>query len=63
MFLVIMILALVMFIAGGVGLFFTNIEGQAGSLIWIQGNITFGAFVVVGLIMIIVLAMFSSQIE
>ena len=63
MFVFFMILALVFLIAGGAGLFYTNTTLIIGNPNWVQGNITFGTFTVVGLATLIFLALFGSEIE
>jgi len=63
MFVFFMILALIFLIAGGIGLFYTNINLISGSHLWIQGNITYGTFTTVGALTLIFMAIFGSQIE
>ena len=49
------IIGLIFVIAGGIGLFLTYGNTQSGSFDWVQGNITFGAFVAVGVTLLIAL--------
>jgi hypothetical protein len=63
MFVFFMILALIFLIAGGIGLFYTNINLAAGSHYWIHGNITYGTFTIVGIATLIFMALFGSDIE
>ena len=63
MFLLLLILALIFVVAGGVGLIFIFITWDAGSAHWIQGIITFGAFAAVGLVSLGFLIMFPEEIE
>lgn len=63
MFLFFMLLALIFLIAGGFGLFYTNINLVSGSHYWIHGNITYGTFTVVGIAILIFMALFGSEIE
>ena len=63
MFLFLIFVAMVFFIAGGVGLFYTHTTLVAGSPNWVQGNITYGTFTIVGLATIIFLVIFGSEIE
>ena len=63
MFLLFLIMALILLIAGGAGLFVTNINYMVGHLNWISGNLTFGTFTLLGLAIIVFLALFSSEIE
>lgn len=63
MFLFLIFLALIFFIAGGVGLFYTHTSLAAGSPSWVHGNITYGTFTIVGLATIVFLVIFGSEIE
>ncbi len=63
MFIFFMILALIFLIAGGTGLFYTNINLVAGSHYWVHGNITYGTFTVVGIAIIIFMILFGSEFE
>ena len=58
-----MILALIFLIAGGIGLFHTNINLVAGTNLWIFGNITFGTFTVVGIAILVFMAIFNTEFE
>ena len=63
MFIFFMILALIFLIAGGIGLFHTNINLVAGSNLWIYGNITFGTFTVVGIGILVFMGPFNTEFE
>ena len=63
MFFFFMVVALIFLIAGGFGLFYTNINLEAGSPYWIHGNTTYGTFTIVGILTLILLAIFGSEIE
>jgi len=63
MFLFFMILALIFLIAGGIGLFYTNVNFGAGSHSWVFGNITYGTFTFVAIATLIFMALFGSEIE
>ncbi len=63
MFLFFMILALILLIAGGSGLFYTNVNLAGGSHLWVCGNITFGTFTILGIATLIFMALFGSEIE
>ena len=63
MFIFFMILALIFLIAGGIGLFYTNINFVGGSHYWIFGNLTFGTFTIVGIAVLVFLALFNSEFE
>ena len=49
MLLFFMLMALVFLIAGGVGLFYVNVNLGSGSAVWVVGNIAFGVYTFVGL--------------
>jgi hypothetical protein len=63
MFLFFMVMGLILLIAGGIGLFYTNADVVAGAPLWIFGNITFGTFVVLGIGVLIFLAIFNTEFE
>lgn len=50
MFLLFMVIGLVFLVAGGVGLFVTNINMDAGTHVWMIGNIAFSTFLVIGVL-------------
>jgi hypothetical protein len=51
------VVGLLVLIAGGAGLFITYTNYSAGSLDWIEGNLIYGVFLVIGLATIIVLTL------
>ncbi len=53
------IIGLIFFLAGGVGLLLTNNNLDSGSIQWILGNITYGTFTVVGLVLIVTMIVAS----
>ncbi|MCK4274826.1 MAG: hypothetical protein KAW90_08015 [Dehalococcoidales bacterium] len=57
------IMALIFLIAGGIGLFYTNVNLGSGSALWVFGNITFGVFTIVGIALIIFLALFNTEFD
>jgi len=57
------IMALIFLIAGGIGLFYTNVNLGSGSTLWVFGNITFGVFTIVGIALIIFLALFNQEFD
>jgi len=63
MFIAFLILGLVFLIAGGVGLFYTNVNLEGGSHLWVIGNITFSTFTVVGLGVLIFMGLFNREFE
>jgi hypothetical protein len=58
-----LILALIFLIGGGIGLFHVNVYLASGTDLWIYGNLTFGVFVLVGIVILIFLALFNAQFE
>ena len=63
MLLFFMLMALVFLIAGGVGLFYVNVNLGSGSAVWVVGNIAFGVFTFVGLALIVFLALFNQEFD
>ncbi len=63
MLILFLILALIFLIGGGVGLFHVNSNLVAWSNLWIYGNITFGVFAAVGIVVIIFMALFNAEFE
>ena len=63
MFLLFMVIGLVFLIAGGVGLFMTNVNMAVGSDTWIIGNITFSTFTVIGVLVLIFMAIFNTEFD
>jgi len=53
------IIGLIFFIAGGIGLLLTNNNLDSGDIQWILGNVTFGTFTVVGLVLIVTMIVAS----
>jgi len=53
------IIGLIFFIAGGIGLLLTNNNLNSGDIQWILGNVTFGTFIAVGLVLIITMIVAS----
>jgi hypothetical protein len=63
MFIFILILGLVFLIGGGIGLFHVNVNLVSGTDLWFYGNLTFGVFTMVGIMIIIFLALFNAEID
>jgi len=63
MFLIIMIFGLIFLVSGGIGLFYTNTNIVAWSTLWVFGNLTFGTFTLLGVIIIFFLAFFNAELE
>jgi len=53
------IIGLIFFLAGGIGLLLTNNNLDSGSIHWILGNVTYGTFTVVGLVLIVTMIVAS----
>jgi len=63
MFIFFMVLALIFLIAGGIGLFYTNVNLGTSSPVWMFGNIAFGTFTFVGAITLIFMALFGHEMD
>ncbi len=46
-------LGILLLISGAIGLFVVNLNYSSGELMWIQGNLTYGVFTLIGLVMTI----------
>ena len=51
------IVGLILLISGGIGLVITNVNLPVGTFDWIDGNLTYGVFVVIGIATIALIAM------
>jgi len=49
LFILIPFIGIILLISGGIGLFIVNLNYPAGDLIWMQGNLTYGIFTLIGL--------------
>ncbi len=49
LFMILPFIGILLLISGGIGLFIVNLNYSVGELIWIQGNLTYGVFALVGL--------------
>ena len=63
MFIFFMILGLIFLISGGVGLFYTNVNIDSGTALWIVGNITFGTFAIFGIAILVFMAIFNAEFD
>ena len=63
LYLLLMFLGLVFLASGGAGLFIVNTGGEIESIYRVVGNITFSTFAAVGVLILIILAAFSSEFE
>ena len=53
------VIGLLLFIAGGIGLILTNANLESGNIDWILGNLTYATFAIVGLILVVTLIVAS----
>ena len=58
-----LLLALVFLIGGGAGLFHVNANMVPGTDLWICGNIAFGVFVAVGILILFFMALFNAEFD
>ena len=63
LFKIIPFIGLLLIITGGIGLFMTHINLAVGSLGWVQGNLTYGTFTIIGLAITICLMISGPEIE
>jgi hypothetical protein len=49
LFILIPFIGIILLISGGIGLFIVNLNYPAGDLLWMQGNLTYGIFTLLGL--------------
>lgn len=49
LFILIPFIGIILLISGGIGLFIVNLNYSVGDLLWIQGNLTYGIFALIGL--------------
>jgi hypothetical protein len=50
-------------IVGGIGLFITNTNLAFGDLLWIQGNIIYGVFALIGLAIIVCIIVSGPEVD
>ena len=53
LFTILPFIGVLLLISGVVGLFIVNLNYSSGDIAWIQGNLTFGVFALIGLTMTI----------
>ncbi len=58
-----MIIGLLLLITGVTGIFLTFINFAMGNPYWIQGNLTYGTFTAVGLVIIVLLVIMGPEFE
>ena len=63
MLILFLILALIFLIGGGVGLFYVNVYLPTGADLWVCGNIAFGVFAAVGIVILVFMALFNAEFE
>ena len=49
LFTILPFIGILLLISGAIGLFVVNLNYSSGDLIWIQGNLTYGVFTLIGL--------------
>jgi hypothetical protein len=49
LFILLPFIGVILLISGGIGLFIVNLNYPMGDLLWMQGNLTYGIFVLIGL--------------
>lgn len=63
MLIIFLILALIFLIGGGVGLFYVNVNLVPWSELWFCGNLAFGVFAAVGIVIVVFMAIFNAAYE
>ncbi|MBN1692397.1 MAG: hypothetical protein JW845_02460 [Dehalococcoidales bacterium] len=63
MFLLFMLFGLIFLISGSIGLFYTNTNLVGWSTMWVFGNLTFGTFVLFGVLILFFLAFFNAELD
>lgn len=63
MFLLFMIFGLVFLVSGGIGLFYTNTNLAAWTSLWVFGNLTFGTFALIGVLILIFMAFYNVEFD
>ena len=53
LFTILPFIGILLLISGAIGLFVVNLNYSSGELMWIQGNLTYGVFTLIGLVMTI----------
>ncbi|MBM4448464.1 MAG: hypothetical protein FJ015_04405 [Chloroflexi bacterium] len=49
LFILLPFIGVILLISGGIGLFLVNLNYPMGDLLWMQGNLTYGIFALIGL--------------
>lgn len=49
LFILLPFIGIILLISGGLGLFIVNLNYPMGDLLWMQGNLTYGIFALLGL--------------
>ncbi|MFQ6121829.1 MAG: hypothetical protein ACE5LA_02045 [Dehalococcoidales bacterium] len=57
------IIGLLLLIAGGIGLFITYTGFAWGSPEWVQGNLTYGTFTIIGVAILVLLVISGPEFE
>jgi hypothetical protein len=58
-----LILGLILLVGGGVGLFHVNVYLERSNELWFYGNLIFGIFALVGIVILIFLAWFNAEFD
>jgi len=56
-------IGLFLFIIGAVGLFITNNNLPPGETLWLSGNLTYGTFTLIGLVIIICITVSGPELD
>ncbi len=65
MIILFIILGLIFLVSGGIGLFYVNTSGHVDSTsaIFFLGNLGFGSFVLIGILILIFIALFNAEFD
>jgi len=53
------VVGLLLFIAGGIGLLLTNANLESGNIDWVLANLNYGTFLCIGLVLVVTLIIAS----
>ena len=53
------VIGLLLFVAGGIGLLLTNANLDSGDIEWAMGNLTYGTFTLIGVILFVTMIIAS----
>lgn len=63
LFMITPFIGLFLILAGGIGLFVTNTNLAFGDILWIQGNITYGVFTIIGIAIVICIIISGPEVD